>query len=88
MGRRSLSASLFAVAIVFLRRLVPAYLALPVAFVGFLVVVNIVLFGFIHDEAVRNAWFLPSIGKLTLWWPISAVMQHEVDWGVLAAEQR
>ncbi|HET7852125.1 MAG TPA: SulP family inorganic anion transporter [Methyloceanibacter sp.] len=75
----------FAVAIVFLRRLVPAYLALPVAFVGFLVILNIVLFGFIHDEAVRNAWFLPSIGKLTLWWPISAVMQHEVDWGVLAA---
>ena len=75
----------FAAAIVFVRRLVPAYLALPVAFVGFLVIVNIVLFGFIHDEAVRSAWFLPSIGKLTLWWPISAVMQHEVDWGVLAA---
>ena len=84
-GPQILVGLVFAVAIVFLRRLVPAYLALPVAFVGFLVIVNIVLFGFIHDEAVRNAWFLPSIGKLTLWWPISAVMQHEVDWGVLAA---
>ena len=37
----------------------------------------------VQDE-VRSAWFLPSLGQLTLWWPISAVMQHDVDWGVLA----
>ena len=74
----------FAVAIVLIGRVVPDYLALPVAFIGFLVVVNVILFGFVQDETVRNAWFLPSLGQLTLWWPISAVMQHDVDWGVLA----
>jgi SulP family sulfate permease len=36
---------LFALAIAFLRQWVPPYLALPVAFIGFLVAVNIVLFG-------------------------------------------
>jgi SulP family sulfate permease len=73
----------FAVAIVLIGRVVPDYLALPVAFVSFLVVANVILFGFVSDE-VRSAWFLPSLGQLTLWWPISAVMQHDVDWGVLA----
>ena len=73
----------FAVAIVVIGRLVPDYLALPVAFISFLVVANVILFGFVSDE-VRSAWFLPSLGQLTLWWPISAVMQHDVDWGVLA----
>ena len=53
-GPQILVGLVFAVAIVFLRRLVPAYLALPVAFVGFLVIVNIVLFGFIHVEADRR----------------------------------
>ncbi len=75
---------LFVLAIAFLRRLVPPYLALPVAFIGFLVAVNIVLFGFLQDETVRAAWFLPSLGKLTLWWPLSAVLRHDVDWSVLA----
>jgi SulP family sulfate permease len=73
----------FAVAIVLIGRIVPDYLALPVAFISFLVGVNIVLFGFM-DEATRSAWFLPSLGQLTLWWPIAAVMEHDVDWGVLA----
>jgi len=74
----------FALAIVLIGRVVPDYLSLPLAFISFLVVVNVILFGFVQDEGVRSAWFLPSIGQLTLWWPISAVMQHEVDWGVLA----
>jgi SulP family sulfate permease len=73
----------FAVAIVLIGRLVPDYLALPVAFIGFLVVLNVILFGFVPEE-VKRVWFLPSLGQLTLWWPISAVMQHDVDWGVLA----
>jgi SulP family sulfate permease len=73
----------FALAIVVIGRLVPDYLALPVAFISFLVILNVILFGFIPEEA-RKAWFLPSLGQLTLWWPIAAVMEHEVDWGVLA----
>ncbi|MGA8434369.1 MAG: cyclic nucleotide-binding domain-containing protein, partial [Methyloceanibacter sp.] len=36
------------------------------------------------DESVRRAWFLPSLGELALWWPLSAVLRHEVDWGVIA----
>ena len=73
----------FAASIVLIGRLVPDYLSLPIAFIAFLVVLNIVLFGFTPEE-VRRAWFLPSLGQLTLWWPIAAVMQHDVDWGVLA----
>jgi sulfate permease, SulP family len=74
----------FAMAIVVLKRWVPPYLALPVAFVGFLVVLNLILFGVMQDGVLRKAWFLPSLGHLTLWWPISAVMSHDIDWGVLA----
>lgn len=75
---------IFALVIAALRRWVPPYLALPIAFAGFLVILNIVLFGVMQDEPMRNAWFLPSLGKLTLWWPIAAVMRHDIDWGVLA----
>jgi SulP family sulfate permease len=73
----------FALSIVLAGRVVPDYLALPLAFIGFLVVLNVILFGFVPDE-VKRVWFLPSLGHLTLWWPISAIMQHDVDWGVLA----
>jgi sulfate permease, SulP family len=75
---------LFALSISFLRRWVPSYLALPVAFVGFLVVLDGVLFGLVRDESIRSAWFLPSLGELALWWPISAVLRNEIDWGVVA----
>ena len=74
----------FAIAIVVLKRWVPPYLALPIAFVGFLVVLNIVLFGVMQDLELRSAWFLPSLGELTLWWPIAAIMRHDIDWAVLA----
>src|SRR4029079_14173416 len=73
----------FAIAIALIRRWVPAFHALPVAFVAFLVVLDVVLFAFVPAE-VHSAWFLPSLGQLTLWWPIGAIMQHDVDWGVLA----
>jgi sulfate permease, SulP family len=75
---------LFVLSISFLRRWVPSYLAMPIAFVGFLVVLDRVLFGLIRDRSVRSAWFLPDLGKLTLWWPIAAVSRDEIDWGVLA----
>lgn len=74
---------LFAIAIALMRNWVPSFLALPVAFVAFLVAVNVALFGFVPED-IRAAWFLPSLGHLTLWWPIGAIMQHDVDWGVLA----
>ena len=75
---------MFAVSIALAGRWVPGFLALPLAFAAFLFVLDVVLFGFTQDETVRNAWFLPSLGKLTLWWPMSAVLHHEVDWGVIA----
>ncbi len=75
---------LFAISIPLIGRWVPSFLALPIAFVAFLVVLDFGLFGLVKDETVRSAWFLPSLGKLTLWWPISAVLHHEVDWGVIA----
>ena len=47
----------FAVAIVLIGRVVPDYLALPVAFIGFLVFVNVILFGFVQDEGCAMRGF-------------------------------
>jgi SulP family sulfate permease len=76
--------ALFAMSIPLIGRLVPSFLALPVAFVGFLVVLDPVLFLFVQDSTVRSAWFLPSLGHLTLWGPFAAILSHQVDWGVIA----
>jgi SulP family sulfate permease len=79
-----LAGFLFAVAIPLVGRWVPSFLALSVAFAGFLIVLDVMLFGVVSDESMRSAWFLPSLGQLTLWWPIAAVLRHEVDWGAIA----
>ena len=84
MGRKFSIGLLFAIAIPLLGRFVPSYLALPVAFFGFLIILDVALFGFVGDETVRVAWFLPSLGELTLWWPTSAIIGQQVDWGVIA----
>jgi len=76
--------ALFAVAIPVLGRWVPAYLALPVAFFAFLLVLDGSLFGVVSDDGVRNAWFLPSLGEISLWWPANYVFGNQVDWGVIA----
>ncbi|MGH6734863.1 MAG: SulP family inorganic anion transporter [Methyloceanibacter sp.] len=76
--------ALFAVAIPLLARVIPVYLALPVAFFGFVVAMDVALLFVVSDEAVRDAWFLPSLGELTLWWPVTAIMGTQVDWGVIA----
>ena len=88
MRRRSWSASPSRCSIVLVGRWVPDYLSLPVAFSLPRDLPNVALFGFVQDEATRSAWFLPGLGQLTLWWPITAMMQHEVDWGVLARVER
>ena len=66
--------ALFAISIPLISRWVPSFLALPLAFAAFLVVLDLGLFGVVKDEGVRSAWFLPSLGKLALWWPISAML--------------
>jgi SulP family sulfate permease len=76
--------ALFAAAIPVVGRWVPNYLTLPLVFFGFLLALDVSLFGFVRDESVRSAWFLPSLGELSLWWPIAAVMRQQVDWGVIA----
>ena len=76
--------TLFAVSIPLVARWVASFIALPLAFLAFLVVLDLGLFGFVNDEAVRSAWFLPSLGELDLWWPIAAVLNHQIDWGVIA----
>jgi SulP family sulfate permease len=82
-GPQILIGLLFAISIPVLGRWVPAYLALPVAFIVFLILLDVGLFGF-AGEATRSAWFLPALGELTLWWPASAIMGQQVDWGVIA----
>ncbi len=76
--------ALFAASIPVLGRFVPNYLALPIAFFGFLLVLDVSLFGFFNDATIHSAWFLPSLGELTLWWPINAMIGQQVDWGVIA----
>jgi SulP family sulfate permease len=83
-GPQIVIAALFAISIPLLSRVVPDYLALPIAFFAFLGVLDLALFGFVKDEATRSAWFLPSLGELRLWWPISAILGKDVDWGVIA----
>ena len=82
-GPQVLIGALFAISIPVLGRLIPAYLALPVAFFAFLILMDGSLFG-LADEGVRNAWFLPSLGELTLWWPANFVFGNQVDWHVIA----
>jgi SulP family sulfate permease len=82
-GPQILIGALFAVAIPVLGRFVPSYLALPVAFFGFLFVMDVVLFGF-EAVGMRDIWFLPSLGELRLWLPINALLTQKVDWGVIA----
>ena len=79
-----LAGALFALSIPIVGRWVPSYVALPLAFAAFVVVLDTSLFGFVRDETTRNAWFLPSLGSLSLWWPMSAVLNNEVDWWAIA----
>ncbi len=83
-GPQIILGALFAISIPILGRFVPAYLALPLAFFGFLIVLDGSLFGLVRDESVRRAWFLPSLGELSLWLPINAMLREHVDWGVIA----
>jgi hypothetical protein len=80
--------ALFAISIPLLGRFVPNYLALPIAFFGFLIILDVALFGFFNDEEIHNAWFLPSLGELSLWWPLTAMIRQQVDWGVIARSAR
>ncbi|HAH66606.1 MAG TPA: hypothetical protein DCL72_14300 [Rhizobiales bacterium] len=75
--------ALFAISIPLVGRWVPSFLALPVAFGVFLLILDLVLFNFVQDGTVRSAWFMPSLGHLALWSPIAAVLRHGVDWGVI-----
>ncbi|OFW72791.1 MAG: hypothetical protein A2W02_04795 [Alphaproteobacteria bacterium RBG_16_64_48] len=83
-GPQILIGALFAIAIPVLGRWVPNYLALPIAFFAFLVLLDGSLFGVVGDQAVRSSWFLPSLGELSLWWPLRAMIGQQVDWGVIA----
>ncbi|MGH6865031.1 MAG: SulP family inorganic anion transporter [Methyloceanibacter sp.] len=74
---------LFALFIVLLRRWLDAFLTLPIAFIVFLVVMNAVLLGLVSEDVSRG-WFLRAVGALHLWWPLAAMAEHNIDWGVLA----
>ncbi len=78
-----LTGALFALSMPIVGRWVPSYVALPLAFAAFVIVLDISLFGFVPDET-RNVWFLPSLGSLALWWPMSAVLNNDVDWWAIA----
>jgi SulP family sulfate permease len=83
-GPQILIGALFAIAIPLVGRWLPGSIALPVTFFGFVLALDLFLFVFVKDEAMRSAWFLPSLGELTLWWPVAAVINYDIDWGVIA----
>ncbi|MFD0987019.1 SulP family inorganic anion transporter [Methyloligella solikamskensis] len=72
-------AGLFALTIVFLRRWVHSFLALPIAFVTFMIVMDFILFVLL-DTSHSSGWFLASVGELTPWSPIKAAMRTDIDW--------
>ena len=74
---------LFPLCIVLLRRWMPDYLTLPATFILFLVVMDVVLFGF-ASESVHAIWFLKGVGELKLWFPLKAMAENNIDWGVMA----
>ena len=61
----------------------PDYLTLPATFILFLVVMDVVLFGF-ASESVHAIWFLKGVGELKLWFPLKAMAETDIDWGVMA----
>jgi sulfate permease, SulP family len=76
-------ALLFALAIVGFQRIVPSFLSLPLAFGGFLAVMDVALFGFVPKSEAAT-WFLAGVGHVTPWWPIPAAMRHHIDWMAMA----
>jgi SulP family sulfate permease len=76
-------ALLFALLIGASRRRIPPYLVLPVVFISVLIVLDLILFGATPDD-IRRVWFLPSFGKLSLWWPLSSITRPDIYWGVIA----
>ncbi len=74
----------FGLPIVVLRRWVQSFLALPIAFIAFVVIMDLMLFAVVDAGPGRAAWFLQGVGDLSLWWPLGAVTQSDIDWGVLA----
>ena len=74
----------FAIFIVLLRRWMDDYLTLPVAFIVFLVVMDVILLGFVPEGETRGMWFLKAVGALQLWWPLEAMVTHDIDWSVMA----
>lgn len=71
----------FAAAILLLRRWVEGFLALPIAFVAFVVVMDGLMFGL---GAGGHEWFLAGVGHVVPWWPIPAALTGHVDWMVMA----
>ncbi len=75
-------AGLFALTIVFLRRWVHSFLALPIAFVAFMIVMDIVLFALV-SSAQSSGWFLASVGELSPWSPVKEALRSDIDWGAM-----
>jgi sulfate permease, SulP family len=73
----------FALSVLAFRRWVHSYLALPIAFIAFVVIMNFFLFGLVSGPE-RSPWFLESVGELKLWWPLAAMVEHDIDWAVMA----
>jgi len=75
-------AGLFALTIVFLRRWVHSFLALPIAFVAFMIVMDVMLFAFASPEQ-SGVWFLARVGELAPWSPVKEALRADIDWGAM-----
>lgn len=76
----------FAGLVFFVRQRTDSFLVLPTAFFAFLIVLDTVLLGmgYAAHPGAGQGWFLQDIGELKLWAPAAAIVEHELDWRVLA----
>ena len=72
----------FAATVLLVRQRTDSFVVLPVTFFAFLIGLDVALLGL--GLGAGGSWFLADIGSLTLWAPLSAISNQEIEWGVLA----
>jgi SulP family sulfate permease len=77
----------FAVGVFYIRRKVfDSFLTLPVAFFSLVILVNLglLVFGVSEQFGGRSAWYLQGMSGVNFWMPIHAVIEHDIEWSLLA----
>ena len=81
-----LAGILFAAFVFAMRRRIDSFLVLPMTFVAFVLVLDVLLLtmGQVERLGGRDSWFLGHIGTLQMWMPLAAASEHHIHWGAIA----